>query len=88
LGGVEVVGHEVPDQQAVVTEEQGVVVPAGVAQGDEHLRPHGGVPAAVLVQAIRPYLKGEADSAHSRPFFGGPFSGARTNRAPGSTVRS
>ena len=54
LCGGEVVGLEVSDHQSVVgADEQRVVVPAGVAQRVEHLRPHGLVDVQVLLRRDR-----------------------------------
>ena len=59
-GRLQIGGLEVPDQQAVLTQEQRVVVPSGRRQCAEHVRPHGGVPRGVLLEAVGPHLELEA----------------------------
>src|SRR3954451_21546308 len=59
----EVVGGQVADQQAVLAQEERVVVPARVAQGGQHLRPDLGVPPAVLVQPVGVHGEREAHPA-------------------------
>jgi hypothetical protein len=64
LGGGEVLGLQIADEQAVLAQEQRVVVPAGRRQGVEHLRPDGRVPRPVLVEPVRPDLQQEAHALH------------------------
>src|SRR3954447_22465188 len=60
--GVEVVGLDEPDHQAVLgTEEERVVPPAVAGQRLEHLRPHLAVRLEVLLDELRPQVHEEAD---------------------------
>src|SRR3954451_12536617 len=69
LSGLEVLGLEVPDQEAVGAQEQRVVRPARRAERREHLRPHGPVTLAVLVEAVHAHLDVEADAFHGARAF-------------------
>src|SRR5215218_3063597 len=50
-------------------EEQAVVAPAGVGQGRQHLRPHGGVAAPVLVHAVGTHAQQKTVPGHHRITF-------------------
>ena len=71
LRGGEVRRLEVADEQAVLAQEEGVVGPAGVVEGAEHLGPHGGVALGVLLHAVRADLQLEADTVHRTLLSGG-----------------
>ena len=49
----------IPEQRAVVVEEQRVVVPAAALEGGAHLGPHGVVVGAVLGEELGPHLQAE-----------------------------
>jgi hypothetical protein len=66
-GGGEVLGLQVADEQAVVTQEERVVVPAGGGECLAHLRPHRGVAFAVLRDAVLSDLEQETDALHGLP---------------------
>src|SRR4051794_11786854 len=59
-GGLQVGGLEVADQQAVLTQEQRVVVPPGRRQCAEHVGPDRPVPCGVLLDPVGPDLELEA----------------------------
>jgi hypothetical protein len=71
--GLEVLGLQVADEQAVIVEEQRVVAPAGGAERRQHVRPHLAVARLVLIETVRPHPQKEAHalhyatSAYSRP---------------------
>src|SRR5215472_3374345 len=70
-GGIEVVCLQVADQQAIVGQEQAVVVPACLSQGRPHVGPHGFVSLDVLIQPVRPDPSGKAHSLHGDILRGG-----------------
>ena len=53
-------GFEVADQEAVVAQENRVVVPAGALEGQEHVRPDGGVATSIFGDQLRLDLELEA----------------------------
>src|SRR4029078_12765068 len=55
---------EVADQEAVLAHEQGVVVPAGVGERSQHVRPDRSMPFLVLREEVGPDLQLETDAAH------------------------
>src|SRR5262245_48895207 len=59
-----VVGLQVADEQPVVGEEDGVVRPAGAAQGRGHLGPDPAVSSPVLIQPVGPDAGEEANALH------------------------
>lgn len=63
-GFFEVGGFDVADEEAVVAEEEGVVVPAGVAERLEHFGPDGFVFFLVLGEAVLFDFEQEADALH------------------------
>src|SRR5690606_37538925 len=79
-GGLEVLGLQVSDEEAVVGEEEGVVVPAGGRERLAHPGPHGGMTCAVLVEPVRADSEKEADASHR--------STAPRGRAGGPGIRS
>src|SRR5207237_573936 len=64
----EVVGLDVPDEQAVLPREQRVIAPAGVPQRAQHVRPDRGVPPPVLAEQFGPHLEQEAVTRHDWRF--------------------
>ncbi len=61
---VEVVGEEIAHEEAVGTEKEGVVVPAGVRESCAHFGPDFAVALAVFLEVVRVDVEGEADSLH------------------------
>ena len=55
---------EVPNQQSVWPQEQGIVVPSCFAQSRHHLRPHAAVAGFVFLQPIWSYLQNKANAPH------------------------
>src|SRR5205807_712211 len=66
--GLEIVRLQIAEEEPVFPHEEGIVVPAGLAQRLEHLRPHLPVPPLILLQAIRLHLQDKADPLPSLPF--------------------
>src|SRR5215831_13547312 len=62
-----VLRFQVPDQQSIWTQEQGVVVPSGLTQSRQHLRPHAAMADFIFVQTFRFYLQNEANPFHVTP---------------------
>ena len=56
---------EIAEQQAVVTQKQRVVVPAGAPQRFEHFRPNRLVVRFVLGQHVRAHFEQKSDSWHN-----------------------
>src|SRR5207247_2056341 len=55
---------EIAEQQAVVTQEQRVVMPASAPQRFEHFRPDGLVVRFVLGKHVRAHFEQKSDSSH------------------------
>src|SRR5699024_7926867 len=83
LGGVVVVGLEVPHQQAVRAEVEAVVAPSGVSQRLEHLRPDGRVRGGVLLEPVRADPVDEAVAGH-QPILSFAAAGAGGAGVPGA----
>src|SRR5205085_1187003 len=66
-GAFKIFCFQVPNQQSVRTQEQGVVVPSCLAQGRQHLRPHAAVAGFVFVQPFGFNLKYETNALHALP---------------------
>src|SRR5450755_4665367 len=63
-GGLKIGRFEIPDQQAVGAQKQGIVPPSGFTQGLQHLRPDGLVAPLILVKAIRAHFQEKTNTFH------------------------
>jgi len=50
----EIGGFQIPDQESVRSQEEGIIAPTGFAQGADHLRPYFAMPGLVLLQLVGP----------------------------------
>lgn len=72
-GPVEVRCLQIADEQPVLAEEEGVVVPAGGGEGRQHLGPDVLVARPVLLDPPGPDLEQEADPPHRRHVVSSPL---------------
>jgi hypothetical protein len=61
---LKVVRFQVADEQSLLAQEERLIVPAGVAQGLEHVRPDLCVAAFIFVQPIGFDLEQKTDTLH------------------------